>query len=553
MIDDVSPQAGGGGLPAPILPSRDAMSLEMLASLLEMAEKAGLSIPGREHGTQIAPSLRLEDGWRALGHKLGGCLRRQNIFRKAGNLGRVNERTGAFELFSPANFAGWVEEFVAFTWKGAVSPLNAEQARMMMAQFSFIEQIREIEGVHLMRLPVMREGGEVEWLPAGYDEATRIFTVETLRYAMDWPLDKALEFLRGWCKDFPWMRAEGQQGASLESVRSYAAHVMAMVGMYCRALVPVTAARPMFFYVANQQGSGKSTLAQMAFAPVLGLFAAAQMPKDEDKLQSLLDTTAQNFSPVLFLDDLGNFIKSNSLNRFVLAPRHTGRPMGQNKEMFDVANVTQVYATGNNMSGSADLSRRAVVVELFFAGETKGRKFEKVVSPVELGEVDARCGFLSALCAIVRNYAEKKGDFAESLGAIEPMASFEKWSRTMAGIVQLAGFANPLAAPLCAFDEEGDEIKDLLIAAASACEVEPVFNRESLAEIAREKGLLEDVVGRGEKDMDGKQSKRFGFRLKAWRGRVLVDTRGRRFEFGKARQRTGAAYPLTFLDQGAQA
>ena len=52
--------------------------------------------------------------------------------------------------------------------------------------------------------------------------------------------------------------------------------------------------------------------------------------------------------------------------------------------------------------------------------------------------------------------------------------------------------------------------------------------------------------------MDGKQSKRFGFRLKAWRGRVLVDTRGRRFEFGKARQRTGAAYPLTFLDQGAQ-
>ena len=73
MIDDVSPQAGGGGLPAPILPSRDAMSLEMLASLLEMAEKAGLSIPGREHGTQIAPSLRLEDGWRALGHKLGGA------------------------------------------------------------------------------------------------------------------------------------------------------------------------------------------------------------------------------------------------------------------------------------------------------------------------------------------------------------------------------------------------------------------------------------------------------------------------------------------------
>ena len=180
--------------------------------------------------------------------------------------------------------------------------------------------------------------------------------------------------------------------------------------------------------------------------------------------------------------------------------------MGQNKEMFDVANVTQVYATGNNMSGSADLSRRAVVVELFFAGETKGRKFERVVSPVELGEVDARCGFLSALCAIVRNYAEKKGDFSESLGAIEPMASFEKWSRTMAGIVQLAGFANPLAAPLCAFDEEGDEIKDLLIAAASACEVETVFNRESLAEIAREKGLLEDVVGAGRRIWTGSRA-----------------------------------------------
>lgn len=336
----------------------------------------------------------------------------------------------------------------------------------------------------------------------------------------------------------------------MEAVRSYSAHVMAMVGFYAKSLVPPAAVRPMVFYTANQQGSGKSTLAQMVFSPVLGTVAAEAMPHDEDNFQKVLDSAAQAFAPAVFLDDLGNFVKSNRLNSFITAPRHAGRVLGA-KDRFDVPNVTQVFATANNVSGTADLARRAVIVELFYAGELRERKFDRFVTAPSLARQDVRADFLSALCAIVRNFAERKTEMAGALEGIAPLATFEDWSRTMAGIVMLAGFCNPLTPPLCAFDEEGDEIKDLLLAAAAESELDVVFDREGLAEVARKHGLIEELVGRGEREMDSKQTKRFGLRLKGWLGREMVDARGRRFRFGKARQRKGASYPLTFLDAAA--
>ncbi len=526
---------------------------EFLAAVAAAASKAGLALPPYGEGAPVAPTLRLEWGWRRLGFELGAILRGQNIFLRGGELGLVDVRTGLWVKFDQRNFAGWVEEFCVFTWKGERTSLIGEHAAMLMAQFTFREQIRELEAIHELRLPVVRPDDSVEWLSAGYDAQTKIFTVDLLKYPMDWPVEKACAFLEEKCANYPWMRAENEDASSLSSNRSYAVHISAMVGAYGRAMFPTGITRPMILYTANQQGSGKSTLAQMDFIPVFGLTAANDMPKNDDELAKELASAAQALTPFLFLDDIGSMLRSTKLNRFITSPRHAGRILGT-KDRFDVPAVTQIFATGNDVQGSRDLAERALIVELFYAGDLGARRLPMRITPRWLSQEDVRRDFLAALCALVKNWQAWKAKDPEMMkqmfAALEPHARFPEWTKLVAEIVISGGMANPLAAPMQPMAETEDQTKDLLRAAASQ-QVEKkdcVFDRSALVELAREKELLEDVVGlKGDKELDSKSNKRFGLRLRTCRGLELTDEKGRRFQFGHRRQKHGATYPLTFL------
>ena len=91
---------------------------EFLAAVASAAQKAGLQLPAADASAPPAPVMRLEWGWRRLGFELGAILREQNIFMRAGELGLVDVKTGKWVKFDQRNFAGWVEEFCLFTWKG---------------------------------------------------------------------------------------------------------------------------------------------------------------------------------------------------------------------------------------------------------------------------------------------------------------------------------------------------------------------------------------------------------------------------------------------------
>lgn len=525
------------------------ISPEFLQAVAAAAQKAGLPMPSQE-ASAVAPTLPLEMGWRRLGMELGGILREQNIFLIGTDLVHVDVRTGTAIKFDQRNFAGWVEEFVVFTWKRERTSLIGEHAAMLMAQFTFRDQIKALQGVHKMRLPVQRADGSVEWLKPGYDESSKIFTCDLLQYAMDWDLEKSLKFLTSTCAGYPWMRADNEpQDGALEMNRSFAVHVAAMLGAYCRAMFPEGITRPMILYTANQQGSGKSTLAQMDFIPVFGLMAANDMPEDDDDLAKELASAAQDLTPFLFLDDIGTMLRSVKLNRFITAPRHAGRILGS-KNRFDVPSVTQIFATGNDVQGSRDLAERALIVEMFYAGNLSERKFAQRITPQWLAQDSVRRDFLSALSALVRNWLNWRPSSREMFEKLEPHPRFPEWTQLIAEIVISAGMTNPLAPPMMPMAEAEDQVCELLRAAASAQaeRVNVTFDRTQLVNLAREKELLEEIVGlKDDKELDSKGNKRFGLRLRPFRGRELTDDKGRRFCFGHKRQKHGATYPLTFL------
>ena len=369
------------------------------------AEQLGIQLPGV---ARFAPTIDLTMSINALALDVGRLVARQNIFLKTKEVVTVDAKTGELRAMTPKRFTGWIENYCqtrAPGMKRVRESMSREDAEIVLAQDVFLEALRPLDAVHLMRLPVRRADGKIEFLENGYDAESRIFTADSLTYEMDWSLEKGTQFLNEHGEEWPWNWPEEKRDR-IESNRSWCVHMAAMIGTYCKAMFPPGTPRPMITYIGNQPGTGKSTLVAMVLIPVFGVGATTKTPKDDTEMDKELETAAQNLAPYLFFDDIGGGIFSNPLNRFLTSTSHAGRVMGGNKERFEVPAVTQVFATGNDIKLTVDLMRRSLVAELFLPGEVRGRKFTRTISPRYLAEPEVRAKFLAAMCAVVRNYAE---------------------------------------------------------------------------------------------------------------------------------------------------
>ena len=513
----------------------------------------GIDLPG---SAQYAPTIDVAMPIRALAFEMGRLLSKRDLFVKAGEVGTVHAETGEWKRMSARRFPGWCEEFCAFKSSGGRrlrDSLAVEDAAQLLEMDIFLDSLRPLDAIHTMRLPVRRGSAwEIEWLPEGYDAPSRIYTVDRLKYAMDWTLEKACAFLNEHGESYPWSWPTEERDR-LSANRSWSVQVATMIGVYCRALFPQGTPKPMTTVIGNQPGTGKSTLVAMSLMPVYGHASAGKTPKDETEMDKELETQARTMAPYLFLDDIGGGLFSGPLNRFITASSHAGRCMGGNSEIFRMPNVTQVFSTGNDIKISADLMRRSLAIELHLATDVRSRTYARTITPMYLAKDEVRQGFLSALSALVRNAVESRAEVRADGGVpaqVKGMESFEDYTATVSEIVQRAGYADPLAPPELAGGgaEDEDEMRELLIKLASEAAVDTDFDRQEMVEAARRLGLLEGLVGLvGDKDLDSSAMKRWGRQLQRWRGRELVDETGRRFRFSHRKQRRVAKYPLKFI------
>jgi hypothetical protein len=534
--------------------------LDVLRLLAPAAEQLGIDLPGF---TRLAPMLDLSKDIRALAHELGMMLKGRDLFLFAEEkIVSVDAASGKMKEMTAKRFVGWVEEYVAFrapaTSRRTRNSLTKEEAEILLGQDIFCEQLRPLRAVNLMRLPVRRRPceeqplGRVEWLPPGYDAESQIFTCDVLKYAMDWPFERGLEWLVEVCSEVPWNDIDDPErcGGNLLKNRSFAVHFLAMMGAYCHGMFPPGTLRPIISYFGNKPGAGKTTLVAMSQAMVHGDVGATVAPKDEDKLALKLESVAASLLPYVLLDDLAGGLKSQALNNFITARRHHLR-VYHTQRVDSFPQVTQVFVTGNELQTSEDIGRRSLLANLWLDVEVAGRKFKRVLSGEWLAQPEVRAKFLAACCAVLRQWLAL-GQFVpeKELRHPAPMASFESFTGVLGGIVLSAGLCDPLAEPetVAGGSTRKEEMKMLLCAAAQAREGDCNVTREELVDLARELGLLEFLVGaKGDGKLDEGGTKRFGAAMRRWRGEKLTDGRGRLFRFGHKKKNSGAVYPLEFL------
>jgi hypothetical protein len=277
--------------------------------------------------------------------------------------------------------------------------MGAGEAEGILVSSQFREQVQPIGRVNTVRLPVMRDDGQIVLLPEGYDDKTRTLTASVVEYRVDLSLGEAVKLLKDdFLAEFEF--TEGDQG------RSLAIAVALMVGLYVAHLLPAKTFRPCCLLTKNAEGegAGASTMARLIVAPVLGNVPFYNWPGHDDEMDKLLLSIVRSASQALIFDNVKGRLSSQALERFLMAPEVGGRLLRLN-ETHSSPNLTTVFVTGNGMTVSADMNRRSLVIELH-------QGFERPSEHVCKGSLDAatleqrRPELLAALWALVRHWAE---------------------------------------------------------------------------------------------------------------------------------------------------
>lgn len=477
---------------------------------------------------------------------VGSILRASPIFCFGSSISTVDEE-GTIESMNAERFTSWVEYYLVFQRGETVESIGKDMAGKILASDQFKRHLRVLKGVAEVRLPVWREnedGRTIELAPEGYDQGTGIFTLNRIPYSEDMSLDESWEVLFNYHSEFSF-HPEDQEKVSKR--RSFSGQLAAMFGFYCYSLFPEGTPRPMIIYNANVPGSGKSLLMRMALAPAFGAPGESGKGSTEAEFEKALDTAAIARKPFLALDDCSS-IHSNALNRFVTSPVHECRLMHSQRQAT-IPKVTQVIATGNNLSVSADLERRSLIIDLMEQEDVSSRKFKKEITSQWVFDPKNRAMFLAAMWAWVKSWRNQGMPIMKE----NRRPSFEDWTGLIGGILECHKLTNPFSARLSGMggDEQGRAMERLLAIAAgelpdgSSCSFTPaelleISNREELTDLLnfRDKESPEKALGKRLRGSPG----RIGYV-----NRRFVDTKGRRFEFGPGRDSKGARYSVKFL------
>ncbi len=225
--------------------------------------------------------------------------------------------------------------------------------------------------------------------------------------------------------------------------RSLAVQMAAMLSPFARGLVPASAPPLGFLYDANSQRSGKTLLLKMAVIPTNGALATQAWNKRDEELRKALDAEVLLARPYIAFDNVRGHIGSPVLEAFMTSTTWTGRVLGKT-EMFTAENNAVVFLTGNDANLSTDMDFRVLKIKLFVEeANVQERAVRNPIDDAWLQDPANRLSILSHLWAIVRSW-----DAAGRPLATEHLRNgFETWCKVIGGMVQHAGFGDPLAPP----------------------------------------------------------------------------------------------------------
>lgn len=556
-------------------------------------------LPGmeKEAGRPDLPKVQLPRGGgrslEAFARELGAIVGANGLFRRGEVPVTINPETGLLEDMAAQRFRTYVQSQAllfeqTFAKKTGIVELEenmqADEASAVLACDAFRYPLRKLRRVNFVRLPVLRANGDLDLLPKGYDGESEILTMKNaLEYKTDWTLERAIRFFENFHVEVPFANA-----------RSRACHLCAHVAVFGSALLPKGADRLNFCYRANKPRSGKGLFLQSTIVGPFGPFVEVKaIPDSREEFHKMIDTEVLNGSVYIFLDEVENRLKNKTLNALITSTRWSGRLFHSQKK-FTVDHETIVFIAGNNIELSSDLTGRFLLVDLYVAeADPQKREIKNVIDKAYLARDDVRADLLAATWAFFDSWnrgigAEQVRDDNGKLIDVkmvkrdprpEPASvfrGFETFSRVFGGIIQNAGYGNPLESSAAEVDPDYADMMAIVERLAEGVERHADYEFASLIDVCRELNLfewhLEGKVVKEKKvvrveDEEGvgaetRESERFELTPsnKSWFGKLFSKTYGgtmftlkdgRRVQFGKRGENRQRRYTIEIIIDAA--
>ena len=377
--------------------------------------------------------------------ELGKVLKNQGVYVRGGFAFIVNG--GECIPVEPSAMRTWIELHATTyvnrgsgeTRRKAGLSMSTDTAKAAFSAPQFLQQLLPLKYVMPTKVPALRKSGALELLAPGYDTEMEVFTLpDGVDYQEDMTLEEAVKFFNEeLLVDFPFVEDGG---------RSKSVALAAMLTVYAGGLLHTYAQKPTFIFVANSEGSGKTLLAMLAGAPY-GVVTVTSPPTNETEWSKTLLSVVIGGRRLVIIDNVRGYLSSPSLEGYLTSPQYEGRILGQSKIYRGEAGAV-VLITGNQLTVSPDQRRRSLFVELFSEQlRAEDRVFKRNLDQSELLRLQPK--ILASLWALIRSWDES----GRPEGSLSH-ASFNRWARVFGGILEHAGYANPVLRP--EMDASGD-------------------------------------------------------------------------------------------------
>jgi len=389
-------------------------------------------------------------------------------------------------------FRGWIEESGVVVYgrydtrngKPLLESLTKSDASDVLVQPVFRRAVRKIEQEHMVRLPVVRESGELELLPWGYDAPTKSYTVPGgVEYEEEWDVSQGKAWVEKWFGAMPFA-----------DDRSKAVMIAGLMMLYVRHLPGGGGLKPGVIFEANMQGSGKSLCGKAACAIVLGK-APVSKNSTKEEMNKFIEGCVESKVPVIFLDNLKGRMNSSTLDQLITSRHQTFRRMG-GQEVVTLPFDAPIFVTGNDLEKDDDAWRRYLSCYLFEAGNPQDRKVENLLDDDVIESEQWRAEALASLWSFVRTWHELGQPRGE-----RRLASFEQFSFLMGGLVKAVGYADPMEKPA---EDDGlsPEQADFLAMVRGIYsdmkedgETKKVLTFNDMAAVARREDVFAEIIG----------------------------------------------------------
>lgn len=367
-----------------------------------------------------------------------------SIFQRGKEMVRVVESAEKRPLIQPlgepalrgeiARAARWVNVSIKGNVSSCSPPMDV--VRDIWSLRAWPEEIPPLADI--IEAPALRPDGSII-LDAGYDRATGVFYMP--RQGLQVPaipvspterdINDALCVINDIIGEFPF-----------DGPASWANALALMLTPLIRACLETSPA-PLALLDAPQQGSGKSLFARVVSIIATGQEAAAfTAPTEEAEWRKAVTSIVRAGAPFVLIDnvDLADWhgnplpLRSAALSAILTTSVHRDRVLGT-PQLVDIPTRATWAVSGNNLQVGGDLIRRCYRCRLDAKSSRPwlGRDFThpELVDYVKQQRGQVLCALLT-LC---------RGWFARGkpVASTPVIGSFEPWSRTIGGILMVAG------------------------------------------------------------------------------------------------------------------